>query len=91
MTLESSSLTVTRPQHISLLFDLILPRCPFQAAYFSLWLVPLPAVSASGLPHVSSESDDEEKEMFLAWFPVTFRSHGRTEKCKISIMKIYKK
>ena len=43
----------------------------------------------SGLPHVSSKSSDKEKEVFLArveWLPVTSRSHGRTDKCKISIM-----
>ena len=48
-TLERSSFAVTRPQHLSLRFDLILPRRRFQAAYFSLWLVPLPAVSANCL------------------------------------------
>ena len=35
-TLESNSFAVTRPQHVSLLFDLILPRRHFQVAYFSL-------------------------------------------------------
>ena len=53
------------------------------------------ASCVSGLPHVSSKSSDEEKEMFLArveWLPVTSRSHGQmsqTDKCKISIMMCY--
>ena len=34
-TLESHSFAITRPPYVSLLFDLILPRCPFKAAYFS--------------------------------------------------------
>ena len=34
-TLECRSFAITRPPHVSLLFDLILPRRPFKAAYFS--------------------------------------------------------
>ena len=83
-TLESSSFAVTRPQHVSLLFDLILPHRPFHSAYFTV----------SEVSHVSSKSSDEEKEMLLArveWLPVTSHSHGQTsqtDKCKISIMMI---
>ena len=60
--------------HISLLFYLILPRCPIKAAYFSLLLVSLQAASLDCLNRVSSKSSDAEKEMFLArveWLPVT--------------------
>ena len=72
-TLESSSLfTVTGPPHLSVLFNLILTHRPFQAAYFTLRLVPLPAVSVHCLI-VSSKSSDEEKEMFFVFF-----SSGRT-------------
>ena len=45
----------------------------------------------SALPHVSSKSSDEEKEMLffllarVERFPVTSRSHV-TDKCKISII-----
>ena len=48
VTLKSSSFAVAWLQHVILLFDLILPRCPFQMAYFSVQVVPLPATS---LPH----------------------------------------
>ena len=90
-TLESSSFTVTGPPHVSVLFNLILPRRPFKAAYFSLWLVPLPAVSVHCLMY-SSSPVMKRKKMFLArvvWLPVTSHSHRRhslADKCKISIM-----
>ena len=59
-----------------------------QVGYITLCL----SLCVSGLPHVSSKSSDEEKEVFLArveWLPVTSRSHGShrpTYKYKISIM-----
>ena len=67
-TLESRSFAITM-QAVArkpTLRSIILPRRPFQAAYrgFSLRLVALPAVHVSGLPRVSSNSSDEEKEMF---------------------------
>ena len=83
-TIKSSLFALPgRSTEVSLLFDLILPRPPFQTAYVSLRLVPLPAVSACGLPHVSSKSSYEEKEMFLAWvesgLPVTSHSTDVTD------------
>ena len=90
-TLESSSFTVTGPPHISVLFNLILPRRHFQAAYFSLRLVPLPAVSVHCLMYRPSPAM-KRKKFFLARverLPVTSRSHVTdrlTDKCKISIM-----
>ena len=86
-TLETRSFAVTRPPHVSLVFDLILPRRHFQAAYSS-------AITkcVSELLLVLFKSSDEEIEMFLArvkWLPVTSRSHmvtdGQTDK-HISIM-----
>ena len=65
-TLESILFAVTRPQHISLLFDLILPSHPFQAAYSNLRLAPLPALSVDCLMYHPSPYSDQEKEMFLA-------------------------
>ena len=82
------SFAVTRPQHRSLLFDLILPRHPFQAAYFRLRLVPLPAVSVDCLMYCPGPAM-KRKKLFLArveWLPVTSRSHTVTDKCKISIL-----
>ena len=89
-TLEYRSFAITRPPHVSLLFDLILPRRPFKR----LTLVAASAIAScvSELLHVTSKSSDEEKENFLArveWLPVTFRTHvthSLTDKCKISIM-----
>ena len=68
-TPESSLFAITRLQHVSLLFDLFVPRRPFQAAYFSLRLVLLPAVSVDCVVYRPSrgKSSDEEKEVFLAW------------------------
>ena len=73
-TLKSGSFAVTRPPHVSLHFDLILPHRPFQAA--SLVAASAIASCVSGLPHVTSKSSDEEKQKFLArveWLPVTSR------------------
>ena len=56
--------TSSGPPHVSLVFDIILPRHPFQAAYFILRLVPLPVLSVDCLMCMSSKSSDEEKEMF---------------------------
>ena len=69
-TLESSSFTVTGPPHVSVLFNLILPRRPFQAAYFSLRLVPLQAGSVHCLMYRPSPAIKRKK-----WLPVTSRSH----------------
>ena len=69
--------------HRSLLFDLILPRRPFQAAYFRLRLYSAIASCVSGLPHVyycPSPAMNREK-LFLArveWIPVTSSSHTVT-------------
>ena len=49
MTLESRLFIVTRPPHVSLLFELILPHHPFRAAYFNLRLVPMLTVSVGCL------------------------------------------
>ena len=79
-TLESRSFAITRPPHVSLLFDtdLILPRRPFKAAYFTVAASAI-ASCVSELLHVTSKSSDEEKEKFLArveWLsPVTSRTH----------------
>ena len=75
-TLESRSFAITKPPHVSLLFDLILPRRPFK----QLTLVAASAIAScvSELLHVTSKSSDEEKENFLArveWLPVTSRTH----------------
>ena len=88
MTLESRSFAITRPPHISLLFDVILSRRPFQAAYFSCGYSAI-ASCVSWLLHVTSKSSDEEKCLaWVKWLPVTFRSHRHshrlTDKCKIS-------
>ena len=82
---------ITKPPHVSLLFDLILPHRPFKVAYFSLRLVSLLAVSVGCYVHVTSKSSDEEKEKFLArieWLPVTSRSYvilSQTDNCNINI------
>ena len=91
--LESTcSSFATRLQHVSLLFDLILPHRPFQPAYFRLRLVPLPAVSVYCLMYRPSPVM-KRKKVFLArveWLPVTSHSHGQivvtNRQCKISIM-----
>ena len=54
VTLESSLFAFTRSPHVSLLFDLILPHRPFQAASFSLRLVRLPVVSVHCLVYCPS-------------------------------------
>ena len=64
MTLESRSFTVTGPPHVSVLFDLILARRPFQA----LTLATASSITrcVSGLPHISFKSSDEEKKVFFS-------------------------
>ena len=93
VTLESSSFAVTRPPHISLVFDLILSRRPFQAAYFSLRLVPSPAVSMHCLVYRPSPAM-KRKKCFVFFFSsrrtasrdLPLSRHGQTDKCKISII-----
>ena len=65
-----------RPMHVSLHFDLILPRRPFQVA--TLVAACTIASCVSGLPYVTSKSSDEEKQKFLTrveWLPMTSRSY----------------
>ena len=63
MTPESRSFPVTGPPHVSLLFDLFLPSCPFIDLIQSAASVI--AACVSGLPHVTSNSSDAEKENVL--------------------------
>ena len=79
-TLKSRLFAITRPPHVSLLFNLILTRRHFQAAYFSLRLVPSPAVSVDCLIYRPSPAMKRKKCSLarVEWLPVTFRSHGRT-------------
>ena len=56
------SFAVIRPPHVS---QLILPRRLFQAAYFSLWLVPLLTASVDCLIPVD-------------WLPINSRTHRQT-------------
>ena len=83
---ESRSFAVTAPPHISLLFDVILTRRPFQAAYYSLWLVH--CCSVSGLPDVTSKSNDAAKKDFSSGRMASGDLFliGHTDNCKINIM-----
>ena len=71
-TVESRSFAITKPPHVSLLFDLILSSALFKR----LTLVAASVIDScvSWLLHVTSKSSEEEKEKFLArveWLPVT--------------------
>ena len=68
---------------------LILPRRPFQAAYFSLRLVPLPAVSVHCLMYRPSPAI-KRKNVFssgrMASRDLPDSRHSLTDKCKISMI-----
>ena len=75
-TLKSSSFTVTGPPQVSVLFNLILPCRPFQAANFSLRLVPLPAVSVHSLVNRPSPAMKRKKCFFYFYYYIA--RAGRT-------------
>ena len=81
------------PPHVSVLFNLILLRRLFQVAYFSLWLVPLPAVSVHCLMYRPSPAMNRKNFFFssgqMASRDLLLSHHSQTDKCKNSIMILY--